>query len=726
MRLLTLTLLFILHSPLPLTAAEKLETIEFNETNALTCGQGMTDCKVNPGDFCVDRDDRVYVSSLAAVALLCHSHKGWLPCLRIQLNITIEGSPEDSGVSGEATHEDERDESKEEEHGSSLGHFAAVSDSVFVQVCYSIPDFSGSKELTFTPSISTDHPTQMWMSLVVELSQAHFGSKFTIFSSAIHNFSVQVNTLPSIDTMCSQGLDIPLCNGPIVYKEINHATGMVKLRIDDADRDILNELLACQKMEKEGECYKLEWKENPLMIPLSSAAPCLCFQVWWKTSKGAPRNEFCPFNDTAFSGSNVSVSVVEQRKTHDGSVHRNTTALVWNITSPCRLEAEIQLCKKSWSDTGCHEIHDLRKTRLHIHRHHHSKWRQFKQQWQFQGGFAEVERHPSLCVQIMVKGMEGHFKLLCPFEVSRTHWSFVFLVCVVLICLTVLGAYAVQGTLKGWVFRWLKVDDIKGAVGGSQVVLLYPPDADSGLAELVCRLGSGLLSLGFNVSLDLWSRSELSALGPVPWLHSRLDRVQRHGGKVVLVLTQAAWARAEEWGHRAGAREELKMEKDKEDSGPHVSASPYSDVFSASLSCILADYLQGRAGERFVLAQFEAQPAGPLAAGGPLPELFRGLPLFSLPSQSLGFLTELTNGTQKRQAGRVENRRMRAGVLRAGSRTLADALHGLRGGTGYKLVGLSQGFRTEDPWESIPLQQGLSSPTASPELHNKSSTVNWV
>lgn len=259
-------------------------------------------------------------------------------------------------------------------------------------------------------------------------------------------------------------------------------------------------------------------------------------------------------------------------------------------------------------------------------------------------------------------------------------------------------------------------------------MLLYPPDADSSLAELVCRLGSGLSSLGFGVSLDLWSRSELNALGPVPWLHSRLDRVQRHGGKVVLVLTQAAWARAEEWGRHANARdgEEQKEEKEEEDSGHHVSVSRYSDVFSASLSCILADYLQGRAGERFVLAQFEAQPGAPLSTGGLLPELFRGLPLFSLPSQSLGFLTELTNGTRRRHAGGGANRRMRAGVLRAGSKALAEALRELRGGTGYRLAGLSQGFRTEDPWESIPLQQGLSSPTASPELLSKSSTVNWV
>ncbi|XP_066499468.1 interleukin-17 receptor C [Hoplias malabaricus] len=730
MKLFTVTLFLMLHLLPPLTTAENLKTIKFSQNNSLTCSQGLTDCKVNPGYSCINHDNGVYVTDLAAEALLCHSHKGWLPCLRIKLNITAKGFHEDTGLSGEANHEDERDEHKEEELGSSLGYQTVSSTSVSVQVCYSIPEFSGSRKITFSMDTSTE---QMWISLVVELKKVHFGSSFTIFSSESlkHHFSKHI-TLPSVESVCSQG--IPLCKVPVLRKEVNHTSGMVKLTVDPAGRSKLNELLACQRMEKEGDCSALEWN-NPLMIPLSSAAPCLCFQVWWKNTEGEkavfePRMEICPFlNDTALS--NVSVTVVEQRQTRDSdrTGHANSTTLVWNITAPCRLDAELQLCKKtSWSDSSCHEIHDLRKTRIHVHSHFNPKWKNLKQQWLFQGEFPEVERHPSLCVKIKVKGLEGHFKPVCPFAETRTHWSFVLLICVVLICLTVLGAYAVQGSLKGWVFRWLKVDDIRAAVGGSHVVLLYPPDAESGLAELVCRLGSGLSSLGFSVSLDLWSRSELSALGPVPWLHSRLDRVQRNGGKVVLVLTQAAWARAEEWGRRAGARvrEEHTGEKEKEDSSLHASSSGSYDVFSASLSCILADYLQGRAGERFILAQFEAHPAGPPGSGESLPELFRGLPLFSLPSQSLGFLTELTNGTQKKQAGKGANRRMRAGVLRAGSRALTETLRELKGGTGYRLVGLSQGFRAEDPWESIPLHQGLSSPTASPELHVKSSTVNWV
>ncbi|KAM9429314.1 LOW QUALITY PROTEIN: interleukin-17 receptor C-like [Salvelinus alpinus] len=164
-----------------------------------------------------------------------------------------------------------------------------------------------------------------------------------------------------------------------------------------------------------------------------------------------------------------------------------------------------------------------------------------------------------------------------------------------------------------YLWRWLKDDDIGGAVGGSNIVLLYPPDSDQALPGLVCHLGSFLSSLGFSVSVDLWSQAELSVLGPVPWLNSQLDCLQRQGSKVVLVLTQAAWERAEEWGRRGWERDTLRGSGCEED-GESVEGcrSPYLDVFSASLTCIL-DYLQGRAGERFTLVQFKSlspQPPG--------------------------------------------------------------------------------------------------------------------
>ncbi|XP_049342052.1 uncharacterized protein LOC125806162 [Astyanax mexicanus] len=131
MRLLTLVL--ILHSSL--TAARKLQTIEFSEKTELTCGQGLTDCKINRGNDrqCFCHDDSVLVRGLAAEAVLCHSH----PCLKIHINFTFEGSQVGSGLSSEANNEEERGEMKEEEHGSSLGLLSPAAASASLQVCYS-------------------------------------------------------------------------------------------------------------------------------------------------------------------------------------------------------------------------------------------------------------------------------------------------------------------------------------------------------------------------------------------------------------------------------------------------------------------------------------------------------------------------------------------------------------------------------------------------------------
>lgn len=255
-----------------------------------------------------------------------------------------------------------------------------------------------------------------------------------------------------------------------------------------------------------------------------------------------------------------------------------------------------------------------------------------------------------------------------------------------------------------------------GAVGGSQVVLLYPPDGDPALPKVMNHLGSSLRTLGFTVSLDLWSQGELSDLGPVPWLHSRLNQLKRHGGKVVLVLTQATWLRAEEWGAQNWEKNtSLGRSKDAMESVSPAS----SDVFTASLSCVLADYLQGRAGERFMLVQFESLPPKPPGGFRPLPGLFCGLHVYSLPSQSLGFLTELAGAWPVNNASA---RRRRAGILRMASRFLARGLSGFTRGTTLLHIGPSQSCVEDggkDSWETVPLQPplGLNSSPSSPETN---------
>lgn len=70
--------------------------------------------------------------------------------------------------------------------------------------------------------------------------------------------------------------------------------------------------------------------------------------------------------------------------------------------------------------------------------------------------------------------------------------------------------------------------------------------------------------------------------------------------------------------------------------------SPYSDLFTASLFLIQADKLLGRAGERFLLIQFDTHSKQTQTSNGTLPELLHGLPLFRLPTQTKSLLAELT------------------------------------------------------------------------------------
>ncbi|XP_051965136.1 uncharacterized protein wu:fl23c11 isoform X2 [Xyrauchen texanus] len=581
----------------------------------------------------------------------------------------------------------------------------AVSNAASVLVCYKSPTYFDSNILHFSfSSLDFEDSTtlKVWMSLLVEIREADLGGPVMVYSADTNS----TLNIPAKEEVCSR-LDVVFCNvGPKLRRTTEHATGVVTLYVADKDKERFREFQACQKLEREGRCVKVEWNDarNDFEISLSSVAPCLCFEIWGDF----PRQEFCPFlNETAISSSNVSLSVAETTA-HNKAMGKDTTALIWSVTAPCRLRTELWLCRKVLALGGsCHQINHT----LHVT---NNRWTNTEHRfWELQGEFLEVERHPSVCVQVKVMEMDGYLGPVCPFEVKRTHWSFPLLLCVMLMCLSVLGAYAVQGTLKNWVFRWLKVDDLNNGVGGVEVLLVYLPDADDSITEQVCRLSSSLSTLGFTVSLDLWGRSELNAMGPVPWLHSRLEHIQRCGGKAVLVLTPAACKLAEEWSCQ-GAGKNMKEDKEMKKVSQPLTGS---DVFSASLSCILADYLQGRAGERFALAEFEAQLPRCRRAVAVLPEFFRGLPLFSLPSESLGFLMELTHRAHKGRG--TAGWWIRARALRAASQALSGGLCDLTGHT-------CEESGTEDARECVPLQPDQTTAPVSPVLNTKMSTIGWV
>ncbi|XP_056585506.1 uncharacterized protein wu:fl23c11 [Triplophysa dalaica] len=652
---------------------EVLERVSLSEEHALTCGQGIIDCEVKPG-ACLGHDENVFVCGLKAYVVLCQTkEKTWSLCLKLLVNITVRDAV---GVelAGDVSGDDKAADVLEKAHRRVL-YEDEDNTTATVCVCYTNPSLSKSKILHFTLSSSVfdgGNTLQVWMSLVVKIREVDLGSPLTVYSFYT-NSTKQVTILtPSKEEVCSMDGDVVFCkDAPRLGRRTDPITGAIILYVENADKERFQKFQTCQKLERDGKCLKVEWNDasQEFEIPRSSVAPCLCFEIWGNF----PRKVHCPFlNETVVSDSNVSVSV-SAIKLHN-SVESDRTALIWNLTSPCRLETELWLCRKGSSvDSSCNQINDMH----HAHKYQKrirrkDKWiRTDAGHWQLQGEFSQVEHSSSLCVQVKVRGIAGYLGPVCPFEVKRARWSFLLLVCVLLVCLSVLGAHAFQGALKSWISRWLKVDNMTRAAGGVEVLLVCPPDRDHEVTELICRLSSSLSTLGFNVSTDLSNRSEINSLGPIPWLHSHLDQVQICGGRAVLVLTQTTCERAKEWARR-GVGEKYEPKE-------AFQSSPFLDVFNASLSCILADYLQGRAGKRFMLAQVKEQSPGSVLT---FPEFFQGLPFFSLPSQSLGFLMELTHGVHK---GRGMARHCKRSMsLSTAAQALSGAICGLTGSTGHK------------------------------------------
>lgn len=183
---------------------------------------------------------------------------------------------------------------------------------------------------------------------------------------------------------------------------------------------------------------------------------------------------------------------------------------------------------------------------------------------------------------------------------------------------------------------------LAAATRGRAALLLYSAE-DSGFERLVSALASALCQLPLRVAVDLWSRRELSAQGPLAWFHAQRRQTLQEGGVVVLLFSPGAVVLCREW-LQDGASTPAPQ-------GPH-------DAFAASLSCVLPDFLQGRAPGRYVGAYFDG-----LLHSDAVPALFRSVPVFSLPSQLPGFLGTLQEPGDPRP-----------GLLRERARLVSQAL----------------------------------------------------
>ncbi|XP_024283645.1 uncharacterized protein LOC112254916 isoform X2 [Oncorhynchus tshawytscha] len=664
-------------------SALELEMLDYKSEH-FTCSKGISNCTVKASAVVLIQECPVDLE--VQPVLCCRQGMACRPCLHIHLDIQPRN------------------------------HQTAS----YVNVCYNVPelgmDICKILEFTVIPAALDGQATsKAWLSLLLKDNAVSFNSQVTVYVCSHHSKVV----LPSVDEVCSsaaQGV-VEECDrhsprrmltcsgvfgklqsgflmslsqqwgppgsptifitpfielatdgvylvseGQLVFEVpsfstlIDQESNEVRLQVNKAD-DSPYPLEMCLQHEDNGVCRTC--KEST--VPLHSVTPCMCFQVWWnKGDERSHRSISCPFrNHTELLQrnvwENVSVSVVQ------GQMNSGGAMLSWNLTAPCRVEAEVWPCQKGAG------LDMDRCTELFAFRQHLSDdiWRENSRgHWLMPGVFEDVVLGLDLCV--MVKGKNSELGPFCPIDSSWWHWrwSLLVLLSLMLAVLAAICLYFLHGKLKRWAWEWYQKECGRLANRG-HIVLLSPPDVDGSVSELVCELGSSLCAQGFSVSVDLWSRAELCSLGPLPWLHSQLQHLDSQGIRAILVLTQAAWERAEDWvrqwDQQGQQGKDIVQGVEKEEGGEEVEgedngllqglSSPYADVFSAALSCIKAEHKLGCAGERFLLVHFEAHSAKPPSSERGLPELFQGLPMFHLPSQSQGLLAELAMGPTVPEAG---------------------------------------------------------------------------
>ncbi|XP_063458239.1 interleukin-17 receptor C isoform X44 [Pan paniscus] len=512
-------------------------------------------------------------------------------------------------------------------------------------------------------------------SVVYDCFEAALGSEVRIWSY----------TQPRYEKELNHTQQLPDCRGLEVRNSIPSCWALPWLNVS-ADGDNVHLVLNVSEEQHFGlSLYwnqvqgppKPRWHKNltgPQIITLNHTdlVPCLCIQVW-PLEPDSVRTNICPFREDPRAHRNL----------WQAARLRLLTLQSWLLDAPCWLPAEAALCWRAPGGDPCQPLVPP------------LSWENVTVDKVLE--FPLLKGHPNLCVQqvnsseklqlqeclwadslgplkddvllLETRGPQDN-RSLCALEPSG--------------CTSLpskastraarLGEYLLQDLQSGqclqlwdddlgalwacptdkyihkrWALVWLacllfaaalslilllKKDHAKAAARGRAALLLYSAD-DSGFERLVGALASALCQLPLRVAVDLWSRRELSAQGPVAWFHAQRRQTLQEGGVVVLLFSPGAVALCSEWLQDGvsgpGAH------------GPH-------DAFRASLSCVLPDFLQGRAPGSYVGACFDR-----LLHPDAVPALFRTVPVFTLPSQLPDFLGALQQPRAPR-SGRLQER----------------------------------------------------------------------
>ncbi|XP_040214946.1 interleukin-17 receptor C [Rana temporaria] len=130
--------------------------------------------------------------------------------------------------------------------------------------------------------------------------------------------------------------------------------------------------------------------EKRYYIPQSDIVPCMCIQAWYIDLVDAMRYMLCPFR-------NYPKDLILDKSKLEVKIDKLTSYTHYTLNAPCEVTAEASLCWKSGNPPRCREIPNTRSKVV--------------SQIPYRIKDLEVP-HPSLCVQVSVKGKVLHTECL--------------------------------------------------------------------------------------------------------------------------------------------------------------------------------------------------------------------------------------------------------------------------------------------------------------------------
>ncbi|XP_012616042.1 interleukin-17 receptor C isoform X2 [Microcebus murinus] len=613
----------------------------------------------------------------AELVLRCHQETDCNVCVRVAVHLAVGGhweEPEDEEKSGGAG-----DQEPEEPRNASLQ----------AQVVLSFQAYPATRCVLLEVQVPAARvqPGQSVGSVVFDCFEAALGGEMRIWSYTQPRYQKELNLtlqLPGPQPYWRLFCDLsPDCRGLEVRNSIQSCWALPWLSVSAEGEDVRLVLNVSEEQHFGLSLYwsqvqgppKPWWNRNltgPQTITLNHTdlVPCLCVQVW-PLEPDSVRTDMCPFREDPRA----------LRNAWRAARLRLLSPRSWRLDAPCWLHAEAALCWQAPGGGPCQPLVPL------------LPWENVTVNEARE--FPLLKGHPNLCVQVShweklqlqeclwadslgplkddmllveTRGPQDS-RSLCALEPSgctslpsgastrAAHLGEQLLLdlqsgqCVQLWDDDVGALWACpmhKYIHKRWALVWLacllfaavlslllllKKDHVKASARAPAALLLYSAD-DAGFERLVGVLASALCRLPLRVAVDLWSRRELSAQGALAWFHAQRLQTLQEGGVVVLLFSPGAVAMCSEW------LQDLALAPGAH--GPH-------DAFAASLSCVLPDFLQGRAPGRYVGACFDG-----LLRPDAVPSLFRAVPVFSLPSQLPDFLGALQGPCVRRPRGLAE------------------------------------------------------------------------